>query len=285
MDVTDFRLLAVLNENARQSLQALGRRVSLSAPAVRDRLRRLEARGIIQGYWVAFDPAIFGREDLLISFDKDWTREEALRALDAPDVAWVAWKVEGGLTIQVWPQDAKRAVETIPTLLGRRPNWHAVAQSGWSGALSGADWRILDALVDAPLDSVENLADVTGLTPKTVRKRLTNLLRREAIFVVPHLGLPTDSGVLAYNLAVFGTAPFADLKRRIGDAVLMHETKDPPAKYLFCRADSLGELTATTRALERLSGVSSVRLTLNREMIMKPDFVHVLIREQLAKRD
>jgi hypothetical protein len=63
----------------------------------------------------------------------------------------------------------------------------------------------------------------------------------------------------------------------------VHETKDPPAKYLFCRADSLAELTASTRALEKLPGVSAVRLTLNREMILNPDFVHALIREQIAK--
>jgi len=44
---------------------------------------------------------------------------------------------------------------------------------------------------------------------------------------VPRLGLPTDSGVLVYNLVIGGTAPFSALKRTIGDAVLIHETKDP----------------------------------------------------------
>ena len=87
MDSKDFRLLALLNENARQSFRALGRRLSLSAPAVRERLRRLEARGIVQGYWVSVDPAIFRREDLLVSFGKDWSREDAVRASNAPDVA------------------------------------------------------------------------------------------------------------------------------------------------------------------------------------------------------
>ncbi|HYT01160.1 MAG TPA: AsnC family transcriptional regulator, partial [Thermoplasmata archaeon] len=39
MDAKDFRLLVALDEDARQSFQALGRKVSLSAPAVRDRIR------------------------------------------------------------------------------------------------------------------------------------------------------------------------------------------------------------------------------------------------------
>src|SRR5256885_4787556 len=49
------------------------------SPAVRDRIRRLEERGVVQGYWVSIDPAVFGRQDLLVAFDKEWTREEADR--------------------------------------------------------------------------------------------------------------------------------------------------------------------------------------------------------------
>jgi DNA-binding Lrp family transcriptional regulator len=285
VDAKDFRLLVMLNENARQSFHALGRRLSLSAPAIRERLRRLERRGIVQGYWVAMDPAIFGRKDLLVSFDKEWSREDALRAAVATDVAWVAWKVDGGLTVQLWPQHAARAVEGLARFVGREPNWHAFTDSLWKGNVSGLDWRILDALIDAPLASIGMLSDTTGLSPKTVRNRLAGLIRSEAIFVVPRLGLPTDSGVLVYNLVVSGTAPFAEVKHRIGDAVLIHETGGtPPRKYLFCRADSLGELTSTMQTLERLPGVSAVQLTLNREMIIQMDFVHRLAREMMQER-
>jgi DNA-binding Lrp family transcriptional regulator len=284
VDSKDFRLLALLNEDARQSFRALGRCLSLSAPAVRERLRRLEARGIIQGYWVSVDPTIFGREDLLVSFGKEWTREDAVRASNAPDVAWVAWKVEGGLTVQLWPSHADRAVGELAEFIGREPSWHGTSRSGWSGSLSGIDWRILDALLDAPLASVEQLADATNLSPKTVRKHLAGLVRSEAIFVVARVGLPTDSGVLVYNLLVGGTAPFAEIKKRIGDAVLVHETAEPRRMYLFCRADSLGELTATMQALQKAPGVSSVQLTLSREMILRTDFVHRLVRERMDVR-
>ena len=41
MDAKDFRLLVALHEDARASYRSLGRRVSLTAPAVRDRLARL----------------------------------------------------------------------------------------------------------------------------------------------------------------------------------------------------------------------------------------------------
>jgi Lrp/AsnC family leucine-responsive transcriptional regulator len=90
VDSKDFLLLAALHENARQSYQSLGKIVSLSAPAVHDRLKRLEKIGVLRGFWLTPDPAILGREDLLAFFQEEWDRAGMLKALSAPDVAWVA---------------------------------------------------------------------------------------------------------------------------------------------------------------------------------------------------
>jgi Lrp/AsnC family leucine-responsive transcriptional regulator len=50
IDSTDCKLLACLQEDARLSFRALGRRVDLSQPAVADRVRRLENAGVLTGY-------------------------------------------------------------------------------------------------------------------------------------------------------------------------------------------------------------------------------------------
>lgn len=49
-DAHDRVLIAELQANARVSIAELGRRVKLSQPAVRERLRKLEAAGVIAGY-------------------------------------------------------------------------------------------------------------------------------------------------------------------------------------------------------------------------------------------
>jgi len=283
VDAKDFRLLVALDEDARQSFHALGRKVSLSAPAVRDRIRRLEERGIVQGYWVSIVPAVFGRRDLLVSFDGDWSRDEALKALGAPDVAWIAWKVDGGLTVEVWPHDVERAVATLRRFLGRDPSWHGVAEPDWRGELSSLAWRVLDVLIDNPRAPIDKLSSSTGLSPKTVRKHLGKLIRGQAIYVVPRLGFLRDSGEIVYHLVIAGNASFPDMKRVLGDAELIHETQDTPKKYLFCRADSLGDMTSKNYALERLPGVTSVQVSLNREMMFGTEFVHRLVRERIEQ--
>ena len=59
-DRTDAMLLAALQADARLSHAELGRRISLSAPAVAERLRRLERDGVVTGYHVEIDPKALG---------------------------------------------------------------------------------------------------------------------------------------------------------------------------------------------------------------------------------
>jgi Lrp/AsnC family transcriptional regulator, leucine-responsive regulatory protein len=50
LDDTGWRILDLLQENARIPFSELGRRVGLSAPAVAERVRRMEDAGLIAGY-------------------------------------------------------------------------------------------------------------------------------------------------------------------------------------------------------------------------------------------
>lgn len=56
LDDIDRGLLDALTEDARASFAALGSRVGLSAPAVKRRVDRLVADGVISGFTVVVDP-------------------------------------------------------------------------------------------------------------------------------------------------------------------------------------------------------------------------------------
>jgi DNA-binding Lrp family transcriptional regulator len=60
IDEIDQQIVALLRENARRSFQDIGKRVSLSAPAVKRRVDRLEAAGVIRGYTATIEPTAFG---------------------------------------------------------------------------------------------------------------------------------------------------------------------------------------------------------------------------------
>jgi Lrp/AsnC family transcriptional regulator, leucine-responsive regulatory protein len=60
LDDTDWAILDELQRDGRLPFSELGRRVSLSAPAVTERVRRLEQAGVITGYRAVVDPAALG---------------------------------------------------------------------------------------------------------------------------------------------------------------------------------------------------------------------------------
>jgi Lrp/AsnC family leucine-responsive transcriptional regulator len=60
LDATGWRLLQELQEDARLSFAELGRRVGLSTPAVAERVRNLEAAGLVRGYRAEIDLAKLG---------------------------------------------------------------------------------------------------------------------------------------------------------------------------------------------------------------------------------
>ncbi|MGH3209923.1 MAG: Lrp/AsnC family transcriptional regulator, partial [Trebonia sp.] len=60
LDDVNLRILAELRDRPRLSMAELARRVSMSAPAVTERVQRLQQAGVIAGYRLDIDPAAVG---------------------------------------------------------------------------------------------------------------------------------------------------------------------------------------------------------------------------------
>ncbi len=60
MDEADQRIIGILVDNARVSLKELSQRIGLSSPSTAERLRRIEARGILKSFTIDLDPKALG---------------------------------------------------------------------------------------------------------------------------------------------------------------------------------------------------------------------------------
>jgi Lrp/AsnC family leucine-responsive transcriptional regulator len=60
LDPINLQLVKLLQEDGRLSVAELGRRISMSAPAVAERVQRLERAGVITGYHAELDPRRLG---------------------------------------------------------------------------------------------------------------------------------------------------------------------------------------------------------------------------------
>lgn len=61
MDVTDYRIIEILQSDGRISMKDLGKIVGLTSPAVSERVKRLEEAKVIEGYKAIVNPDALGR--------------------------------------------------------------------------------------------------------------------------------------------------------------------------------------------------------------------------------
>ena len=57
---TDARILDILQRDGRRSYAEIGAEVGMSGPSAHERVKKLEARGILRGYMAQVDPAAVG---------------------------------------------------------------------------------------------------------------------------------------------------------------------------------------------------------------------------------
>lgn len=55
MDRTDYKILNILQTDSRTTLKDIGDHVGLTAPAVSERIRKMEEQGVIRGYHIDID--------------------------------------------------------------------------------------------------------------------------------------------------------------------------------------------------------------------------------------
>src|SRR5258708_36281094 len=125
VDDFDLALLRALASDARQSQRALARTIEMSAPAVADRLSRLERSGVIRGYRV----------------DIDWA------ALGYPVVVYVAGTAGPGMDLS----EIIQAISTLPEAEAM-----SVATSGLD-LLVGLLFRVHAHLRELPLPKILNI--------------------------------------------------------------------------------------------------------------------------------
>src|SRR6267142_3398306 len=68
LSANDARILDILQRDARRPYAELGAEVGMTGPSAHERVKKLEARGVIRGYAAIVDPAAIGYDILAFSW-------------------------------------------------------------------------------------------------------------------------------------------------------------------------------------------------------------------------
>jgi Lrp/AsnC family leucine-responsive transcriptional regulator len=103
VDSLDEQILAALQANGRLTMKALAEQVGLSSPAMIERVRRLEERGVIAGYRAVIAPVALGRpiSALVTATIPGGDYEAFLNLVDADPSVAEAHRVTGRATYVV----------------------------------------------------------------------------------------------------------------------------------------------------------------------------------------
>lgn len=169
MDDVDRQIIDVLRRSARSTYAELARTVGLSAPAVHDRVSKLEAQGVITGYHAAVDPsavglgvtALVGVYEGEFSADLDLVGE--LRGMsEVEDCLYVAGDESFVLKVRVANMaELESALTRIARMRGvARTRSTVVLSTRWEGRVGGRTSEPVHDGVDTPSDpGVENDGD------------------------------------------------------------------------------------------------------------------------------
>ena len=282
MDRTDFRLLAEIHKDALQSTRSLARAAKITPPAAHARLRKLEQQGILRGFAAYLDPSVFGKQECIVRFAGPHAREACLSAAREEDVVLVAHKVDGGVTALVWLDERSDVVERLTRLFDAKPSYQTRTPARAVPELSPLDWRVLRACIDAPKHTTRELVEASGLSARTAVKRRDALLASRVLSIKPNTGLLAGSGDVVYTMGLFGTIPFASVRKLLGECMVLNTFEDPPSRYLLGRADDLADAIARTEALRKAPGVVGVELSLNRDLWFRPETLRDAVDAKLA---
>ncbi|MDQ3955895.1 MAG: Lrp/AsnC family transcriptional regulator [Actinomycetota bacterium] len=93
IDKIDRAILRLLREDGRMAVSTIAKEVGLSGPAVHERIRKLEQRGVIAGYTAVLDPEILDRAHVAfvmvtLSEGNEFAQDEPIvaRICEEPDV-------------------------------------------------------------------------------------------------------------------------------------------------------------------------------------------------------
>jgi len=98
LDTIDIKILAALQREGRSTIEKLARRAGLSPRACLERVRRLEAAGVITGYQAVIDVARLSRPITVfaeIALEKQGRQDRFEKRLAAMEEVVECWQISG----------------------------------------------------------------------------------------------------------------------------------------------------------------------------------------------
>jgi len=291
VDEKDFQILSHLARDPFVSNERLGRDLGLSGNSVKRRIENLVKEGVLPSTWLLPISQVFQRHSRIFVY-KDVTRpEEAIQAaLQTDPVVWAGVDLDRSFHVHAYAESPDAAApEALVKVLGEPafavspPFSHA---SPTEATLSSLDLRVLLGLIRQPRASLQEIATLTGLSPKTVRRHRDAMFANGLFLLFPVIHVAQSRGLVLYNAFVHGPKVPSNAQgilSALRRCRLVTTRTNPPGVWLICWAESMAEVSEVEGRLRSVPGVERAGVVMRLRVDFAVDRVEGWIRDDLAK--
>jgi DNA-binding Lrp family transcriptional regulator len=273
---------------------SLAKRLGLGVDAVKERLRRLEREGILQGFEIFPNFRHFGLQVSSVRFRlaDEGARARAMTEVQAVDgVQAVTGFLGTELCVDLChrnPTEMTRRAGVLSRLMGDATYLGACDYPlpPVDHELSPFDWRILQALRGQPRRRLEDVAESLGVSARTVKRRFERMAKAGDFDIVANV----DPGALRNSIMAFLLVHLRpDATKAEGEAVVASLPErwfhvwmpgHKPDFFAAVVAASMGELEELRRQTESLPGVVMVESRIPVDMHTDMRWIDEWIRER-----
>ncbi|MHA2304216.1 MAG: AsnC family transcriptional regulator [Candidatus Hodarchaeales archaeon] len=188
MDSLDKNILLDLSNNSRATYQEIAEKNEVSANAIKKRVMKLISLGVIEGFFVELSYAMVDGEACMALVTTDGTEDESFIEMigNNPQVGLVG-KLAGSMYNIIAVYQGGSSLSELGSMLRNIPcvtnvELHPILFSmGKKVDFSTTDKKVLQYLVPDPRMAISEIAKKSGLTSRTVRKTIVELLKNSGV--------------------------------------------------------------------------------------------------------
>jgi DNA-binding Lrp family transcriptional regulator len=286
MDKLDVQIFGALVHDRQASpaqsgiripIRKIGIKFGIDEDTVRKRIEKMRQSGFLRGWALFPNPNAFGLKGAEIWMDVDSDKSKAIHSfLKIPGVVTVVDMLGAGAVIVQFREQTRSAREVLHDIEGKAKvtnlDFLEMQFPPCREALSNTDIKICRILQINPLFTYKEIAEKTGITTRTARRRVARMIEGNALFLQPSMNAKALEGVVWTDILVFYKSavvkPLVDkqVAELAGDWLLRAELNNPNHGFFTI---FLPNITMTQEIFEAINRkyVTRLRMGLVREFI------------------
>jgi len=184
MDNLDMNILNRLLNNCRKSDRQIGIEIEISGGAVRARIKKMEKRGIIEGFFIKVEPPVLGYGVLYFVVSGE-NINEILEQVSLVGEPYFVAPCVGGITVcsVVIKENLEQKIVLANKLMKdvRVLSIFEAENPGFSSNFTKTDLEILEELIKDPRQKIEKIAKNTKMSTKTITRCIEKLQENDGI--------------------------------------------------------------------------------------------------------